>query len=244
MPALFNGAFMNLVLLLWQQTPDDIRRMMDPMLRNGRENISNLYSLDGFDITVIILYFTLLSLLAVLGLYRLRMVYHFWRYKDIKPQPLRKFPENELPRITVQLPMFNELYVVERLLESVTKLDYPRHLFEIQVCDDSTDETVQIAEAAVAKYKAQGFDISYIHRTDRGGYKAGALENAMKSAKGELMAIFDADFTPHASCLRKMVDYFSDEKIGHGADAMEPHQRKLFPADSHSGNYARRTFCR
>ena len=214
MPDLFNGALMNLVLSLLQQTPEDIRRMMDPMMRSGRENISNLYSLDGFDITVIILYFTLLSLLAILGLYRLRMVYHFWRYKDIKPQPLKKFAEDELPRITVQLPMFNELYVVERLLESVTKLDYPRHLFEIQVCDDSTDETVQIAEAAVAKYKAQGFDISYIHRTDRGGYKAGALENAMKSAKGELMSIFDADFTPHASCLRKMVDYFSDEKIG------------------------------
>ena len=207
---------MNLVCLLLQLVPSpaEVQRAMDPMVRNGRENISYLYSLDGFDITVIVLYFSLLGLLAIFGLYRLRMVYHFWRYKDVKPQPLRKFAEDELPRITVQLPLFNELYVVERLLESVVQLDYPRHLLEIQVCDDSTDETIKIAEAAVAKHRAAGHDIYYVHRTDRTGFKAGALENATKTAKGELLAIFDADFLPRPDCLRKMVDYFSNEKVG------------------------------
>lgn len=195
-------------------SPDEVRRLMLPIYRNGRENLSYLTSLDAADLTVIILYFTLLGLLALLGLYRLRMVYHFWRYKDVKPQPKGKFAESDLPRITVQLPLFNEMYVVERLLEAVTKLDYPRHLLEIQVCDDSTDETVKIAEAAVARYQTEGHNIQYIHRTDRTGFKAGALENAMKSANGELLAIFDADFLPKPDCLRKMVDYFTNEQVG------------------------------
>src|SRR5262249_3742074 len=150
----------------------------------------------GFDLAIITLYFAILALLAILGAYRLRMVYQFWRYRQAGPQPKRRFAESELPRITVQLPLFNELYVVERLLESVTALDYPRRLLEIQVLDDSTDETVRIARAAVERYKQQGFDIHYIHREDRTGFKAGALENGMTTAKGELIAIFDADFMP------------------------------------------------
>ncbi|MES4792556.1 MAG: hypothetical protein C4321_05815 [Chloroflexota bacterium] len=105
---------MNLVLFLLQQAPDpeEVRRALNPIWRNGRENISYLYSLDGFDWTVIVLYFTLLGLLAILGVYRLRMVYHFWRYRDVKPQPQRRFADGELPRVTVQLPLFNELYVL------------------------------------------------------------------------------------------------------------------------------------
>lgn len=202
--------------LLLQAAPDleQIRRATDPILRHGRDNISYLYELDGFDWTVIVLYFTILGLLALLGIYRVRMVFQFWRYRNIKPAPLRRFAEGELPRITIQLPLFNELYVVERLLESVVAIDYPRHLLDIQVLDDSTDETVKIAGAAVERYREQGYDIQYIHRTDRTGFKAGALENGMKTAKGELIAVFDADFTPRAECLRKMVDYFSDERIG------------------------------
>jgi cellulose synthase/poly-beta-1,6-N-acetylglucosamine synthase-like glycosyltransferase len=194
--------------------PELVRRATDPILRHGRDNISYLYALDAFDWTVIVLYFTILGLLALLGVYRVRMVFQFWRYRNIKPAPARRYAEEELPRITVQLPLFNELYVVERLLESVTALDYPRRLLDIQVLDDSTDETVKIAAAAVERYREQGFDIHYIHRTDRTGFKAGALENGLKSAKGELIAVFDADFTPRPDCLRKMVDYFSDERIG------------------------------
>jgi cellulose synthase/poly-beta-1,6-N-acetylglucosamine synthase-like glycosyltransferase len=207
---------MSFALLLFQQAPnpEQIKILIDPIMRHGRDNISYLYAMDGFDWAIVILYFTILTLLAVLGVYRVRMVYQFWRYHHVKPQPRRRFAEDELPRITVQLPLFNEMYVVERLLESVTRLDYPRHLLEIQVLDDSTDETVNIAEAAVEKHKQRGFDIHYIHRTDRTGFKAGALENGMKMAKGQLIAIFDADFTPKPDCLRQMVDFFSDERIG------------------------------
>ncbi|HMV49187.1 MAG TPA: glycosyltransferase family 2 protein [Blastocatellia bacterium] len=201
-------------LFLQAQSPEQVKVLIDPIMRHGRDNISYLSSMDSFDLAIVILYFTILGLLAILGIYRVRMVWQFWRYRNIKPQPKRRFAEAELPRITVQLPLFNELYVVERLVESVVKLDYPRHLLEIQVLDDSTDETVGIAAAVVERFKQQGFDISYIHRTDRTGFKAGALEKGMKVAKGELMAIFDADFTPNADTLRKMVDFFSDEKVG------------------------------
>lgn len=208
-------SFLKCLFLLFQAPdPEQAKIAIDPILRHGRDNISFLYTLDAFDWTIIILYFSILTLLAILGIYRLRMVYQFWRYRNIKPQPMREFAADELPSITVQLPLFNELYVVERLLESVTQLDYPRHLLEIQVLDDSTDETVGIASAAVEKYKAEGYDIQYIHRTDRTGFKAGALENGLKLARGKLVAIFDADFMPKPDCLRKMVDYFSDERIG------------------------------
>jgi cellulose synthase/poly-beta-1,6-N-acetylglucosamine synthase-like glycosyltransferase len=203
-----------LTLLLQPSDPEQIRTLIHPILRHGRDNISYLYSMDAFDWAIVILYFTILTLLAILGAYRLRMVYQFRRYRHVKPQPKRRFGEDELPRITIQLPLYNEMYVVERLLEAVTKIDYPRHLLEIQVLDDSTDETVRIAEAAVERYKQQGFDIHYIHRSDRTGFKAGALENGLKMAKGQLLAIFDADFTPKPDCLRQMVDFFSDERIG------------------------------
>jgi cellulose synthase/poly-beta-1,6-N-acetylglucosamine synthase-like glycosyltransferase len=184
-------------LLQQAPSPEQLERQMEnlfhPILRHGRDNISFLYSLDSFDWAIIILYFTILALLAILGVYRLRMVYQFWRYRHVKPQPKRRFAESEAPRITVQLPLFNEMYVVERLLDAVTALDYPRHLLEIQVLDDSTDETVRI---------------------DRTGFKAGALENGMKTAKGRLIAIFDADFLPKPDCLRQMVDFFTDEGVG------------------------------
>jgi cellulose synthase/poly-beta-1,6-N-acetylglucosamine synthase-like glycosyltransferase len=211
---------MSLALTFLQQapSPDQVKEQLEslihPILRHGRDNISLLYTLDTFDWVIIILYFTILALLAILGVYRVRMVYQFWRYRHIKPQPHDRFTDSELPRITVQLPLFNEMYVVERLLDSVTGLDYPRHLLEIQVLDDSTDETVRIARAAVEKHKQRGFDIQYIHRADRTGFKAGALENGMKMAKGQLVAIFDADFMPRPDCLRRMVDFFTDEGIG------------------------------
>ncbi|HSL54913.1 MAG TPA: cellulose synthase family protein [Pyrinomonadaceae bacterium] len=177
-------------------------------------NISPLYKLDTFDWVILILYFAILGTLAVYGAYRIKQVIDFWRYKDFVPKPSLHFSEAELPTITVQLPLFNELYVVERLVKAVTAIDYPREKLEIQVLDDSTDETVRVAEAVVAKYAAQGFDIHYIHRDDRTGFKAGALENGNKSAKGELLAIFDADFVPKPDCLRKLVDFFTDPMVG------------------------------
>ena len=177
-------------------------------------NISPLYKLDTFDWIILIVYFTILGTLAVYGSYRIKQVIDFWRYRRFVPQPSSRYAEADLPRITVQLPLFNELYVVDRLLKAVTAIDYPHDKLEIQVLDDSTDETAKVAAAVVEKYAAQGFDIHYIHRADRTGFKAGALENGNKSAKGELLAIFDADFVPKPDCLRKLVDYFTDPLVG------------------------------
>src|SRR6266403_2829113 len=177
-------------------------------------NISPPYQLDAFDWIVLLLYFTILTVLAVYGAYRIKQVIDFWRYRKFVPVPKGHFNESDLPHITVQLPLFNELYVVDRLLKAVTAIDYPREKVEIQVLDDSTDETVKVAEAIVARYAAKGFDISYIHRSDRTGFKAGALENGLHSAKGELVAIFDADFVPKPDCLLKLVDFFVDPLVG------------------------------
>src|SRR6201988_785876 len=177
-------------------------------------NISPLYKLDTFDWVILLAYFTILTTLAIYGAYRIKQVIDFWRYRKFVPKPAGHFAEEDLPAITVQLPLFNELYVVDRLLKAVTAIDYPREKLEIQVLDDSTDETVEVAEAVVAKYTEQGFDIHYIHRSDRTGFKAGALENGNKFAKGELLAIFDADFVPKPDCLRKLVDFFSDPLVG------------------------------
>lgn len=128
---------------------------------------------------------------------------------------LKADPQNaDLPFVTIQLPIFNELYVVERLLDKIVELDYPKDRYEIQVLDDSTDETVEISKRKVAEYKAKGFDISFFHRVDRSGYKAGALKAAMPHAKGAFIAIFDADFLPRPDFLLTTIPYFQDEKIG------------------------------
>ncbi len=177
-------------------------------------NISPLYQLDAFDWVILVSYFSILGVLAIYGGYRVKQVIDFWRYKNFVPKPLGKYSEADLPHITVQLPLFNEMYVVERLVEAVSKIEYPREKLEIQVLDDSTDETVKLAEATVAKYQALGFDIQYLHRSDRTGFKAGALEEGTKVAKGELLAIFDADFVPKPDCLRKLVDFFTDPLVG------------------------------
>jgi cellulose synthase/poly-beta-1,6-N-acetylglucosamine synthase-like glycosyltransferase len=184
------------------------------LVEKNRANISTLYQLDAFDLTVLILYFTILTVLAIYGIYRIKQVFEFWRYRSLPPTPAGHFGEEKLPRITIQLPLFNEMYVVERLVKAVAEIDYPRERLEIQVLDDSTDETVKIARATVEQYALAGFDIHYIHRTDRTGFKAGALENGMKLASGDLVAIFDADFVPKPDFLRKLVDYFTDPLVG------------------------------
>ncbi|MDQ3688038.1 MAG: glycosyltransferase [Acidobacteriota bacterium] len=191
-----------------------IRRHFDDAIAQTAGNISPLYQLDALDWTVLALYFTLLGVLAIYGAYRVKQVIDFWRYRHIKPQPAARYSEDELPHITVQLPLFNEMYVVERLLQAVTAIDYPRERLDIQVLDDSTDETRERASATVELYRREGFDIHYIHRTDRTGFKAGALENGLKTAKGELVAIFDADFVPKPDCLRKLVHHFTDPLVG------------------------------
>jgi len=177
-------------------------------------NISYLNVNDAMDIYFMWVYFLILGLLSVYGFYRYRLVYLFLRYQKHKPQPKAKFATGRLPRVTVQLPLFNERYVTERLIEAVAGLDYPRELLEIQVLDDSTDETVEIAAATVKKYFDLGFDITHHHRADRVGFKAGALEAGLKKSSGEFILIFDADFVPRADCIRRLIDYFTDEQIG------------------------------
>ncbi len=157
-------------------------------------------------------YFFVLLILAVYGWHRYYMVYLYMKHKDEQPVPARAFAA--LPVITVQLPVFNEMYVVDRLIDSVCQLDYPRDLLEIQVLDDSTDETREIAELAVRRHAAHGMDIKYLHRTDRAGYKAGALDEGLKVARGQFVAIFDADFMPKSDFLMRMVHYFTDPKVG------------------------------
>jgi len=136
------------------------------------------------------------------------------RHKAIKQHFYQKIAAADWPRVTIQLPIFNECYVVERLIKAICRLDYPRELLEIQVLDDSTDETVNIAQAVVGDMKLQGVDIVYYHRRDRQGYKAGALKDGLKIAKGELVGIFDADFVPNPNFLKESVPYFMDAEVG------------------------------
>jgi cellulose synthase/poly-beta-1,6-N-acetylglucosamine synthase-like glycosyltransferase len=140
------------------------------------------------------------------------MVYLYFRHRDRRAVPM-PLPQR-LPRVTVQLPLYNEMYVAERLLESVAQIRYPKDLLEIQVLDDSTDETCAIASSAVERYRGEGFDVHYIHRTDRTGFKAGALEHGLQMARGEFVVVFDADFVAPADILEKTIGHFDDPKVG------------------------------
>ena len=157
-------------------------------------------------------YIALLGCLGVYGFHRYMMVFLFYRHAKNAPKPKTNW--KEYPRVTIQLPVFNELYVVERLMDSVCKIEYPREKLDIQVLDDSTDETQEICKKKVAEWKDKGIDISYLHRTDRTGFKAGALEEGLKVCKGEFIAMFDADFVPQADFLEKTIHYFTNPNIG------------------------------
>jgi cellulose synthase/poly-beta-1,6-N-acetylglucosamine synthase-like glycosyltransferase len=127
---------------------------------------------------------------------------------------LEALPEQEWPFVTVQLPIYNELYVIERLIDNITQFDYPKDRFEIHILDDSNDETLEVTRRKVEEYKAKGFQIEQIIREKRQGFKAGALRDAMPFAKGEFIAIFDADFLPHPDFLKNTIPHFKDKKVG------------------------------
>jgi cellulose synthase/poly-beta-1,6-N-acetylglucosamine synthase-like glycosyltransferase len=167
-----------------------------------------MMSLDTF---VLLAYFFVLSILGIYGWHRYYLVYLYMKHKDRAPGPPP--PVSEWPVVTVQLPIYNEMYVVDRLIDAVCELDYPKHKLEIQVLDDSTDETRDIAELAVRRQAGRGFDIKYLHRTDRTGFKAGALEAALHVARGEFIAIFDADFVPPSDFLTRTVPYFVNPRL-------------------------------
>jgi cellulose synthase/poly-beta-1,6-N-acetylglucosamine synthase-like glycosyltransferase len=172
-----------------------------------------LYHANAFDIALLIPYFIVLILLASYGMHRYVLVYLYYKHrKNRTTDPKAVFPD--LPRVTVQLPIFNEQYVIDRLLESICKLKYPKEKLDIQVLDDSTDETVTVARDLVEQYAALGHPISYHHRANREGFKAGALAEGLKTARGEFVAIFDADFVPPEDFLLRTIHHFTDPRIG------------------------------
>jgi cellulose synthase/poly-beta-1,6-N-acetylglucosamine synthase-like glycosyltransferase len=172
-----------------------------------------LYHANAFDMALLIPYFIVLILLASYGAHRYVLVYLYYKNKKNRTtEPAARF--EDLPRVTVQLPIFNEQYVVDRLLDSICKLQYPREKLDIQLLDDSTDETVEVARALVERYASMGYPVTYHHRTNREGYKAGALAAGLKTAKGEFVAIFDADFVPPEDFLMKVIHHFANPKVG------------------------------
>jgi len=172
-----------------------------------------LYQANGFDLALLIPYFIVLILLASYGVHRYILVYLYYKNrKNHTSESPQQF--DDLPRVTVQLPIFNEQYVVGRLVDAICRLQYPKEKLDVQVLDDSTDETVTVARDLVERYAALGHPISYIHRTNREGFKAGALANGLKTANGEFVAIFDADFTPPEDFLLRTIHHFTNPKVG------------------------------
>jgi cellulose synthase/poly-beta-1,6-N-acetylglucosamine synthase-like glycosyltransferase len=179
----------------------------------GDRTFRGLYTPNAFDLALLIPYFTVLIILASYGIHRYVLVYLYYKNRRNKTsEPAGHFAE--LPRVTVQLPIFNEQFVIDRLVDAVCRMEYPRDRLDIQVLDDSTDETVEVATAVVQRYAALGYPITYHHRTNREGFKAGALQEGMKTAQGEFIAIFDADFVPPEDWLMRVIHHFADPEIG------------------------------
>ncbi|MCC6213877.1 MAG: glycosyltransferase [Polyangiaceae bacterium] len=160
------------------------------------------------------LYFLVLTVLCTYGVHRAHLVLlclkHRRRFEAAESPALAQ----ALPRVTIQLPLYNEATVVARLIEATGRIDYPADLLEIQVLDDSTDETRELAQQGVAELRRRGIDAAYVRRPTREGFKAGALEYGLRTAKGELVAIFDADFVPQPEFLRAVVGHFVDPRVG------------------------------
>ncbi|CAI8413466.1 MAG: Beta-monoglucosyldiacylglycerol synthase [Formosa sp. Hel3_A1_48] len=165
---------------------------------------------------IIVIYSTALILIFMYALAQLNLLFNYLSAnKSNKTDEKFDFSdENQIPFVTIQLPVYNELYVMERLLNNIVKLDYPSHKLEIQVLDDSTDESIESTAKHIKLLQDKGFDIQHIRRENREGFKAGALKEGLTIAKGEFIAIFDADFLPKSDWLRRTIPYFKNEKIG------------------------------
>ena len=210
-------------LLLVLAAPNGIVGYLKRNYTGDRAKIFHgLYRSNAFDTALLIPYFIVMVILAFYGIHRYQLVWLYFKNKKNAAkwdEPPARYGEEELPFVTVQLPIFNEQFVIERLIEACCRLDYPRDRFEIQVLDDSTDETVTVAREIVERYAA-GFagmepqPIVYLHRTNRYGYKAGALDEGLKVAHGELVAIFDADFVPPTEWVMQVVHHFAEPEIG------------------------------
>ena len=185
-------------------------------------NFHGLYRWNAFDTAMLIPYFVVMIILAFYGIHRYQLVWLYFKNKKNAAkwsEPPMRFAQGQLPFVTIQLPIFNEQFVIDRLIDAVCRLEYPRDRFEIQVLDDSTDETIGVAQAIVERY-ARGFagmapqPIVYLHRSNRHGYKAGALGKGLEVARGEFVAIFDADFVPPPQWVMQVIHHFAEPGIG------------------------------
>ena len=177
------------------------------------DTFAGIHRLEWFDYALLLPYFGVLLILSLYGLHRFEMIRAYFKTKHkIPTAPPSLFAE--LPQVTIQLPLYNERFVVDRLVEEICKIDYPKDKLQIQILDDSTDETHAYASRLVAEYRAAGHPIEYIHRTNRYGYKAGALQAGMETATGEFIAVFDADFVPPTDFLMKTIHYFAEPNVG------------------------------
>jgi cellulose synthase/poly-beta-1,6-N-acetylglucosamine synthase-like glycosyltransferase len=196
-----------LLALLIHRSPAD--RLIQNFLNNP---FAHIHQLAWFDWALLIPYFTVLAVLSVYGLHRYDLIRTYFKHrKDTAAVPKRY---QQLPPVTIQLPLYNERYVVERLIDEVVKIEYPEGLLQIQVLDDSTDDTAPFAEALVERYRALGCPIEYHHRPNRHGYKAGALQEGLRMATGEMVAVFDADFCPPPDFLNRTIHHFTDPTVG------------------------------
>jgi cellulose synthase/poly-beta-1,6-N-acetylglucosamine synthase-like glycosyltransferase len=177
------------------------------------DTFANAHQMAWFDWAMLIPYFSILIVLSVYGLHRYDVIHTYFKHKKkATGEPVKRF--ETLPPVTIQLPLYNERYVVERLIEETVKMDYPKHLLQIQVLDDSTDDTAPFAEALVERYKNMGYPIEYLHRGNRHGFKAGALQAGLETATGEFVAVFDADFCPPSDFLMRTIHHFAEENVG------------------------------
>jgi len=177
------------------------------------DTFAGIHQLAWFDWALLIPYFGVLAILSVFGLHRFDTIHTYFKHrKKATTEPARRF--DQLPRVTIQLPLYNERYVLERLIDETVKMEYPRELLQIQVLDDSTDDTHEFAQSLCERYATIGHPIEYIHRKNRNGFKAGALQEGLKTATGEFVAIFDADFIPPPDFLTRTIHHFADPKVG------------------------------
>ena len=173
-----------------------------------------IYTISYF---ILIVYGLIMALIFLYSLMQLQLLKGSLRTRKkelTNTNVSKKIDVNTLPKVTVQLPIYNEQYVIERLLESITKLDYPKNLLEIQVLDDSTDESKNLIAKKVTELQQKGIDITHMHRSLRTGFKAGALKEGLTKAKGEFIAIFDADFTPNPNWLHATLCGFTEHSVG------------------------------
>jgi cellulose synthase/poly-beta-1,6-N-acetylglucosamine synthase-like glycosyltransferase len=209
--SLLTGLPTQLALFLAGGQQNSFRHQVKMLLSDPFSTVRHYWN--WFDAALLIPYFLVMIVLAIYGVHRYTLCYLYFKHrKNYDPNPPKQF--DELPRVTIQLPIFNEQFVIDRLVEAVCNLEYPQDKLEIQVLDDSTDETTEVASGIVDRYAALGHPIVYIHRTNRHGFKAGALDAGLKVAKGEFVAIFDADFVPPPDWIMKVIQHFAEPDVG------------------------------